>query len=304
MKRLKDIHLTMEKRESIAGYLFTLPFILGFIFMVLYPFIQSIIFSLSKLEITGNGYELFFVRMENYYKALFVNADFPRILVETLLKMLRFVPLVLIFSFFAAILLNQEFKGRLLARVIFFLPVILGAEIVLRIEMADYMTLVQEMDTAVDYGLTNLLSMSTLSEFLLQLKLPQGLLLYIIQGVEKVTEVIRASGIQILIFLAGLQSIPKSLYEAADVEGATGWENFWKITLPLLSPLILTNIVYTIVDFFISPSNPMIDFIQTNAFGGAGYGVSMAMSWIYFLVVGVILFITIGIISKNVFYME
>ena len=160
------------------------------------------------------------------------------------------------------------------------------------------------MDTAVDYGLTNLLSMSTLSDFLLQLKLPQGLLLYIIQGVEKVTEVIRASGIQILIFLAGLQSIPKSLYEAADVEGATGWENFWMITLPLLSPLILTNIVYTIVDFFISPSNPMIDFIQTNAFGGAGYGVSMAMSWIYFLVVGVILFITIGIISKNVFYME
>ncbi len=304
MKRLKDIHLTMENRESIAGYLFTLPFILGFIFMVLYPFIQSIIFSLSKLEITGNGYELFFVRLENYYKALFVNADFPRILVETLLKMLRFVPLVLIFSFFAAILLNQEFKGRLLARVIFFLPVILGAEIVLRIEMADYMTLVQEMDTAVDYGLTNLLSMSTLSDFLLQLKLPQGLLLYIIQGVEKVTEVIRASGIQILIFLAGLQSIPKSLYEAADVEGATGWENFWMITLPLLSPLILTNIVYTIVDFFISPSNPMIDFIQTNAFGGAGYGVSMAMSWIYFLVVGVILFITIGIISKNVFYME
>ena len=92
MKRLKDIHLTMENRESIAGYLFTLPFILGFIFMVLYPFIQSIIFSLSKLEITGNGYELFFVRLENYYKALFVNADFPRILVETLLKMLRFVP--------------------------------------------------------------------------------------------------------------------------------------------------------------------------------------------------------------------
>lgn len=304
LKKIKNIRLSMEKREALAGYLFCLPFILGFIFMVLYPFVQSIIFSLNRLEIKPDGYELVFVRLENYHRALFVNAEFPRILVETVLRMFSFVPLVLTFSFFAAILLNQKFKGRLLARLIFFLPVILAAEIVQRIEMTDYMTLLQSMDTSSDYGLTSILSMSSLSQFLLMLKLPQGLLLYIIQGVGRVSEVIRASGIQILIFLAGLQSIPASLYEAADVEGATGWENFWMITLPLLSPLILTNVVYTIVDFFISVNNPMIDFLQTNAFGGAGYGVAMAMSWIYFLVVGIIIMVTIRIISKTVFYME
>jgi ABC-type sugar transport system permease subunit len=136
------------------------------------------------------------------------------------------------------------------------------------------------------------------------LKLPEGLLTYIVQGSERISEIIRSSGIQILIFLAGLQSIPSSLYEVAKIEGATGWESFWMVTLPLLSPLIVTNIVYSIIDFFTAPSNELVNFIQDNTFGGAGYGVSMAMSWLYFVLVGIFLLLTAGLISRKVVYMD
>lgn len=292
----------MRKREELLGYLFTLPFTLGFLLMFLYPFIQSIIFSLSHLEITASGYNLLPVGFKNYYQALFVNADYPRLLFETALNMIRDVPLILIFSFFAANLLNQKFKGRLIARVIFFLPVILGADIILRMESADYMTAL--LDGTVDQQMLGLISRGELRELLMHLKLPEVLLLYIIQGSEQLAEIIRASGIQILIFLAGLQSIPPSLYEVAEIEGATGWENFWKITLPLLSPLILTGVIYTIVDFFTAPANPLVEFIDNYAFGGAGYGISMAMSWMYFLIVGAVLGIVGAIISRRVFYMD
>lgn len=298
----RKLRISLRTREGLLGYLFTLPFILGFILMFLYPFVQSIIFSLSRLEITTTGYDLIPVGVENYHRALFVNAEYPRHLLETALTMGRDVPLILIFSFFAAILLNQKFKGRLAARVIFFLPVILGADIILKMESADYMTAL--LDGTVDQQMLGLISRGELRELLMHLKLPEVLLLYIIQGAERLAEIIRSSGIQILIILAGLQSIPPSLYEVAEIEGATGWENFWKITLPLLSPLILTCVIYTIVDFFTSPTNPLVEFIDSYAFGGAGYGISMAMSWVYFTMVALVLAIVGGIISRRVFYMN
>ncbi len=302
MKNPKKLRLSLRRREELLGYLFTLPFTVGFVLMFLYPFIQSIIFSLSHLEISATGYNLLSVGLKNYHQALFINADYPRHLFETVVAMVRDVPLILIFSFFAAILLNQKFRGRLLARVIFFLPVILGADIILQMESADYMTAL--LDGTVDQQMLGFVSRGELRELLMHLKLPDVLLLYIIQGSERLAEIIRASGIQILIFLAGLQSIPDSLYEVAEIEGATGWEKFWKITLPLLSPLILTCVIYSIVDFFTSPTNPLVAFIDSHAFGGAGYGVSMAMSWVYFLLVAVVLGVVGAILSRRVFYMD
>lgn len=298
----KKISLSLEGRKSVTGYLFIMPFIVGFFLFFLYPFIQSVIFSLSELEITADGFNLHFIGLENYHYALFIHADFVRIFTETISRMLSDVPLILVFSFFAAVLLNQEFKGRMMARVIFFLPVILGAGIILRLEQADYMTSLLE-GGGIEGGGT-FLSGAALRNFLMQMRLPEGLLEYITEAVDRIPEIIRASGIQILIFLAGLQSIPPALYEAADVEGATGWESFWMITLPLMSPLILTNIVYTIIDSFTAAHNDLITLIRNTAFGGAGYGVSTAMSWMYFASIAIILAIAISIISKRVYYQE
>lgn len=304
MKTKSRRRLSLRGREALSGYLFTLPFVIGFILMFLYPFIQSILFSLSELKITADGYELIWVGLGNYHNALFINAEYPRLLVETGLAMFRDVPLILIFSFFAAILLNQKFKGRLIARVIFFLPVIMGADIILRMESADYMSFFLDAGLAEEAAAQTVFNRSQIVNLLMYLKLPEGLLTYIVGGSERIAEIIRSSGIQILIFLAGLQSISPSLYEVAKIEGATGWESFWMVTLPLLSPLIVTNIVYSIVDFFTAPSNELVSFIQDNTFGGAGYGVSMAMSWLYFILVGIFLLITAGLISRKVVYMD
>ncbi len=300
MKNRSRRRLSLTQQRSLMGILFTLPFALGFLLFFLYPFFQSIVFSVSDLRITQQGFELTFVGLKNYLHSLTVHPTFVRVFVETVGKMLAEVPLILVFSFFAALLLNQKFKGRWIARVIFFLPVIMGAGIILTMEQTDYMMILQSSPVSDPTAMSG----TTLRDLLFQTRLPEQLLEYIVNAVDQIPLIIRASGIQILIFLAGLQSISPALFEAADVEGATKWESFWMITLPMMGPLILTNVVYSIIDSFVSPHNELVVLIRASAFGGAGYGVSLAMSWIYFASILLILAITTRIIAKNIFYHE
>jgi len=301
MRRGRRFGLSLTSKMSLYGYVFALPFIVGFILFFLYPMVQSVIFSVSDLVIRRGGYDLEYVGLSNYRYALFVDDKYVRVLVETLGKMLGDVGAVLIFSLFAASLLNSRFKGRTLVRVIFLLPVIFGSGVIMRIEEADYRNQVLVMGTEVGTGV---FSREALAGFLMQIGIPETMLEYIVNVVYGIPRIIRASAIQILIFLAGFQSIPKSLYESADVEGATRWESFWKITFPLLSPLILTNIVYSIVDFFGSPRNEMIEKIRATAFGGAGYGVSTAMAFMYFALVSFLITVIVVVVSRWVFYHE
>jgi ABC-type sugar transport system permease subunit len=301
MRRGRRFGLSLTSKMSMYGYVFALPFIVGFILFFLYPMIQSVIFSVSDLVIRRGGYDLEYVGLSNYRYALFVDDKYVRVLVETLGKMLGDVGAVLIFSLFAASLLNSRFRGRTLVRVIFLLPVIFGSGVIMRIEEADYRNQILVMGTEVGTGV---FSREALAGFLMQIGIPETMLEYIVNVVYGIPRIIRASAIQILIFLAGFQSIPKSLYESADVEGATRWESFWKITFPLLSPLILTNIVYSIVDFFGSPRNEMIEKIRATAFGGAGYGVSTAMAFMYFALVSFLITVIVVVVSRWVFYQE
>lgn len=293
--------LSLQQRRSVSGLVFTLPLTVGFLLFFLYPFILSVIFSLNELKIVQGGYELRFVGLANYRHALLVDAEYTRVLLTTITQTVRDVPLILAFSFFMAMLLNQKFRGRMIARVIFFLPVILSAGVVLRIERMDYMT--RMLDAGLQSG-SSLLSDGTLEAFLMNLKLPEAMMQYILNAVDYIPEIVKSSGIQILIFLAGLQSIPRSLYEAADVEGATGWESFWMITFPLMSPLVLTNVVYTVIDSFTASDNQVLQTVRNTAFRGAGYSVGTAMAWVYFAAIGLILAVTIGVISKSVFYRD
>lgn len=292
----KPKRLSMRAQKSVLGFLFTLPFILGFGAFLAYPFFQSIVFSLSKLTILPTGYVLDFVALDNYRHALFVDPKFRQVFLETVVTMGARIPVILIFSFFAANLLNQKFPGRTLARVIFFLPVVMGAEIILKMQQADYM---QQAMSLSDSGL---ISLELLRQFLVSLKLPLVFVNFIFSAINEVPVIIRSSGIQILIFLAALQSISPSLYEAADMEGATAWESFWKITFPLISPLMLVNVVYTIVDSFTAPDNLLLGLIQETAWGGAGFGVSTAMSWFYFSMILVVLVLATVLVSRGVHY--
>lgn len=298
MKLNKKINLTLKQKMAIKGYLFISPFLIGFILFFLYPFIQSIAFSISELTITTGGFDLDFVGLDNYHHVFFINPDFNRIFLESISSILINLPSIIIFSFFIANLLNQKFKGRLLARTIFFLPVIVTSGVVVQLSAGDIMARVFAGGGGAVYGGV------LVRNFLMQLALPEVFVEYIISAVNRIPEIINYSGIPILIFLAGLQSIPSSLFEAAEVEGATAWEKFWKITFPLLSPLFLTNIVFIVIDSFTSLNNPLVTYIQNQTWRGEGFGISVAMSWIYFLTVALILTIIVGIVSRKVFYME
>lgn len=290
---------TLNTKRKLTGYLFTLPFVIGFILFFLYPFLQSIIFSLNKLSVVSEGYVLEYVGLNNYYHALVIDANFVPSLSATIVQLLIDVPAILVFSLFAALLLNHEFRGRLLARMIFFLPVIIGAEVVHLIEQGDYMQ--QVIDQAIEeQGLEGMFM--AVENILLELRLPDIFLGYLIDVLEYIPQIINSSAIQILIFLAALQSIDLSLYEVARIEGANGWERFWKVTFPMISPLLLVNTVYTVIDSFTSPYNAVIQLIQNTAWGGAGYGVSAAMAWVFFISIMVILGVVIKIVSRKLYY--
>lgn len=292
-KRLK---LSYEQRQKWGGFLFTLPFVIGFIFFFLYPFVQAVIFSFNELVLTPSTYELEWQGLGNYGYALQVHPEFSRIFTEVLVKLARELPLILGFSLFAAALLNQRFRGRALVRALFFLPVILGSGVAMKMEMKDYS---QIMLQAIQEGSPLGAALRTLFE---TVRLPQGMIDFVIEAIRSLPIVIRASGVQILIFLAGLQSIPREVYEAADVEGATGWEQFWLVTFPMLTPLIVTNIVYTIIDSFTAMNNELVLLIRETMQRGAGYGVSMAMAMLYFSVIAIILAAVYLSLSKRVFY--
>lgn len=300
----KGFRLTLRQRDSIYGYIFIFPFIIGFILFILAPVVQSVIYSINDLSLEADRVKMTFVGWENYRYATLVNADFVPQLLSTTAAMLNKVFWVLVFSFFAANLLNQNFRGRLLARTIFFLPVVVSAGIVLKLDQTDYLTGVayDTIQSAQSVPGSSFLSGEILMVFLMQLRIPLKFLEFVAGAVDMIPDIINASGVQILIFLAGLQSIPSSLYEASEVEGATAWENFWMITFPMLSPLIITNVVYTIIDFFISPSNQVMQLIRDTTFFGKGFGASSAMLWIYFATIAVILGIVVGGTSRFIFY--
>jgi ABC-type sugar transport system permease subunit len=301
-KKKKRRGLNLNRKRAMMGYLFVLPFIIGLITFFLVPLIQSFIFSINKLEVVEGGYNLLPVGLSNYNRALRVHATYARDLVESVLYMLTNVPLIIIFSFFAANLLNQKFKGRSLARAIFFLPVILTSGVMLVIDSGDLLQSSLGM-TQTD-GQEGAFRAVELARLLLRSRLSPTFIDYIISAVDRIYEIVSASGVQILVFLAGLQSISPSLFEASNIEGATGWENFWKITFPMVSPLILVNTVYSIIDSLTNSSNVVMGMIRDTAFASNDYGLSSAMAWLYFLAILAIVGIVVKLVSKVVFYYE
>lgn len=298
--KLNHKPLTLAQKQEISGYLFISPFILGFLLLFLMPLIQSITYSVSELKMGVQGFELVPVQWANYEKALLIDPDFVRTLVESIGKMFFNVPIILIFSFFAATLLNQNFKGRGIARVIFFLPVIMVSGVIGGTNTAAMIREGMQMES--DQSVV--MMTSVLAEFLLKMELNPQFTMYIMSAVNGISDIVVQSGVQILVFLAGLQSVPASLYESASMEGATAWESFWKITFPMIGSLILVNTVYTIVNSFTSSSNEVIKMIKGVISQKVDYGLASAMSWSYFIIIALIVAIAMAFISRKVFYQE
>lgn len=301
---MKRMRITLSQRRALLGLVFILPWLAGFLFLFAFPLVESLRYSFTELKIApGGGYELTFLGIENYREALFINPNFNRILTESVIDMAWNVPLILFFSLFSAVLLNQKFRGRPLARAIFFLPVILASGAVASAQESGLIHLTGSSEVAEELGKAQYgFDVDSLAFLLDGAGLPVWFTEYIIDAVERIYEIIRMSGVQILIFLAALQSVPQSMYEVAKIEGATGYETFWKITFPMVSPLILTNIIYTVIDTF--NNSPVTQTIYETAFRTNEFGLSAAMSWLYTIVVSLILIVIGILVSRRVFYYE
>lgn len=292
---------SMAYKNAVTGYLFTLPFIIGFIAFLIIPLFQSLRMAFCHVGFKkGIAYE--FVGLENFKYAFKVDPDFVRNMLSETKQMVFSVPAIIIFSFFIAIVLNQKFKGRGLVRAIFFLPVILSSGVLVGIETNNTLMAGMKDVIAENSNLTNITD--TIESMLKNVDIGSDILDYVFSIVNGIYDIAIASGIQIIIFLSGLQTISPSMFEAAKIEGATAWETFWKITLPMVSSLILVNVVYSIIDFFVKTDNVVMEQIRNEMVTQIQYGRSSAMAWSYFIVVGVILAVVSWLITKKVYYYE
>ncbi len=300
---------SLDKKKARAGWIFILPFLIGFVVVYLPIIWNSIFMSFNTLEIvTGGGYTLEWCGLENFQYALFEDADFVQILLTGLGELAFDIPAILIFSLFMAVMLNQKMVGRGVFRAIFFIPVILSTGIMETIESQNVMGTLMESGSSVDGSETStaseIVSVMDIERLFSSMKVGQELVEYVAMMVNGIYDIVNRSGVQMLIFLAGLQSISPAIYEACRIDGATSWETFWKITFPMISPMILVNGVYTIIDSFTTNSNSVMSFIQQVYQQSDGMVHSSAMAWMYFLIVMLILAAVVGIFSAFVFYQK
>ena len=302
---------SLAKRKARGGWLFVLPFVLGFLLVYVPIIIDSIIYSFSKMiPATGTTRSDFeFVGWANYSDALFENVDFLPTLWEGLQNMILEIPMILIFALFMAVLLNQKMVGRAAFRAIFFIPVILATGLMETIEAQNVLGGYMESSEGIDDGsgesaAGELVSALDMQKLFSGMAVGQGLVDYVVQAINNIFAIVNRSGVQMLIFLAGLQSISPAIYESVQIDGASAWETFWKITFPMISPMILVNAVYTIIDSFTTDSNVVMTFISSVYAKTDGAVISSAMAWMYFLIVLAIIAIVAAIMSAYVFYQK
>ena len=300
----------LDAKKARAGWLFVLPFAVGFVLLYLPMLFTSLRMSFSEISMLGKnqGYELLSVGFDNYREALLADQEFVRTLTESVKQLVLDVPAIVIFSLFMAIILNQKMIGRAVFRAIFFIPVILTTGLIDSIDQSNMA--MSYMSGSIDTGAGGansgeLISTMDVTNLLGNMVVGSELVEYVVNIVNDIFNIVNRSGVQMLIFLSGLQSISPSIYESCKMDGASGWETFWKITFPMISPMILVNTIYTVIDSFTSKSNLVmayIDKVYNDASVLRPQEISSAMSWIYFLIVLVLIGLVSLLVSSFVFY--
>lgn len=284
----------MRKRDR-AGYIFTLPFILGLLFIFIPAVINLFRFSLNDIQVLtgGRGYRLDFAGLSYYHKALMEDPKFNRMLVELLGTVLVQTPVILIFSLLIASILNQNFKGRAVARMIFFIPVVVSTGVIAYVQnnWVSVMT-VSDLGNALTGG-----EGAGLYDILSQVNVGQGLIQVVISAAAGLNKIVRSAGMQIFVLLAALQEVPDSMYEAAKVEGCSAWECFWKITIPSVVPQIVICGVYTLISIFTATDTDIYTYISDQEFKNNQLSFAAAMNVLYLLVVGLCILIGAGVIK-------
>lgn len=300
--------LSLENKQSLYGYVFILPIIIGLAFIYIPVIIQSLIYSFSEIEPSSSGFQTVFVGWDNYYNALFVEEGFVRTVVEATASIIAQIPVILIFAFFMANVLNQNFVGKTAARVIFFIPVVISTGIIAQVDkmssMLDVYTSSSKMDIGSASGASSIFNYAALANLIISTLNNTDMANIVLGAIDGLYSIITSSGVQMLVFLAGLQSISVNMYEAAKVEGATGWEVFWKISFPMISPLILVNLIYTVIDQFLKSDNLAVAYIDEKLAAASYYSLASALSWIYTLVVLLFVGVVFAIVKRLIVYQD
>jgi ABC-type sugar transport system permease subunit len=277
--------------------LFCLPFAIGFLVFFLTPLIESARYAFSSVSLSENGIILRFVGLKNFREALFADPYYIRTIVESLGMLAVRTPGILLFSVFSAIMLNQGFRGRTFFRAVFFLPVIVVSGVVLEILQADYLS-----SSIIASG--SGVSAPPQSSAILEAVGVSGNLAKVMKPLaDDIFNLAWGSGVQMLMFLAGLQTVPQSMHECAIIEGATAWERFWKITFPLVSPVVLMIIVYTFADFFTTSANPVIKMISQQS-SNMRFEYASGLSWMHMILALLLLGLVYRAVDRHVVYVE
>jgi ABC-type sugar transport system permease subunit len=303
MEIKKSKHISLASQHSLYGYIFTTPLIIGIILFFLSPFVLFIVMGFSDIKLSNNGLVFSFAGLE-YYKIFLVNnMTYINEVLASLMNIVITLPAIVIYSFFIAILLNQKFKGRTFFRAVFFLPVIIASGIAV---LSNSDQLVQSAISSVS-GTGGASSKDTLNfaGMIIQLLGPgyyQIVADWIQPLISNIYLITLSSGVQILIFLAAIQTVPTAIYEAANIDGATAWETFWKITLPYLSPMILVNAVYTLIDMLGGANNVVIKDIYDQINANTKFSLGAGMGTLYFAIIFAVMGLIIFGLSKVVYY--
>ena len=274
-KKVKIKQGKLARREAIVGLIFISPWILGTLIFLVYTMGTSFWYSLNNIRITPLGKSFNFVGYGNFTQILLSDADFPTQLIEYMVSTILSTPVIVVFALIIAMLLNGKIRCKGFFRLIFFLPVIVVSGPVMGELSSEGVATISSIDTVA--------IQNALNQFL-----PYSVAQSISEVFGNMITILWYSGVQILIFLSALQKIDSAMYEAAKIDGGSGWECFWKITLPTIKPMILLNVVYTIVFISGNELNTIITMIQNSMFSGTkekGYGYASAMAWLYSIVV-------------------
>ena len=274
----------IEQLKARYGWYFILSWVIGVVLFFAVPVIQSIIYSFSDMAITENGTQTEWVGLGNYRYIINEHTDYLKWLSSSITSFLYSLPIIVLLSMVLALLLNQKFRGRLFFRALYFMPVIIASGVVIKLlstMSGDDMT-----SSSVSDSVSG--AMFSVQDIINVLDLPSEVAEYVQKIISNIFDLIWNSGIQTVLFLAGLQSIPSYLYEASKVEGATKWEEFWFITFPMLSNVTLLVIIYTMVELFINSNNTLVSQVYS-LMRAAVYDEASAMMWFYFLIIGAVM---------------
>lgn len=292
MKKIKR-NRGIEELKSRYGYMFTTHWIIGIIIFFALPLIQSVIFSFSQVEIVDNDIKTSFIGLENYKYILFEDVDYEKWVSSSVTSYLYSLPLIILLSMSLALILNQKFRGRLFFRALYFLPVIISTGAVMNLIFMTTSGDMSEAGVSASYS-ANMISAEDIVRLL---DIEGDIATMITSTISKIFDLVWSCGIQIVLFLAGLQSVPQSFFEASRVEGATKWEEFWFITFPMLSRVTLLVTVFTMVELITSERTTLIKSVYKMMQGGQ-YDTTSAMLWFYFLICGGIMAVIVFLYQR------